>query len=112
MPELTSAPLLRAARPLAKEADEQLLELHRLGCPDVIDELALQFHDQAVLADQLFDSGELTEEQYATVKRMDEMLTSMSGMENAPLWTPAGLRDSPQWNQVRLLATQLINSFT
>jgi hypothetical protein len=49
--DLTSTALIRVVRSLSQDAEEQLHELRRLSCPDVVDELALQFHDQAVLVD-------------------------------------------------------------
>jgi hypothetical protein len=108
MAELTPTALVRAVRCLSQDADEQLHELHRLGCPDVVDELALQFHDQAILADQLFGSGQITEEELDLVKRIDKLLEDMSGEANAALWTPVALRTSPQWTQVRLLAREFV----
>jgi hypothetical protein len=108
MAQLTSSGLIRAVRCLSLEADEQLHELRRLGCSDVVDELALQFHDQAVLADQLFSSGQITEEELNLVRRIDKLLEEMSGEVNAALWTPAALRSSPLWAQVRLLAREFV----
>jgi hypothetical protein len=108
MTDLTSSALIRAVRSLSLDADEQLHELCRLGCPDVVDELALQFHDQAVLADQLFSSGQITEKELSLVRRIDELLVNMSGEVNAALWTPAALRSSPAWEQVRQLAREFI----
>jgi hypothetical protein len=106
MAELTSAALVRAVRCLSQDADEQLHELRRLGCSDVVDELALQFHDQAILADQLCSSEQITWEELDLVKRIDKMLEDMSGEANAALWTPLALRSSPLWVQVRLLARE------
>jgi hypothetical protein len=106
--KLTSAALLRAVRCLSQDADEQLEELRRLGCPEVVDELALQFHDQAILGEQLLSSGEITEEELGLVRRIDKLLDGMSGEANAALWTPAALRTSPLWTQVRALASEFV----
>ncbi|MCY2966645.1 MAG: hypothetical protein NT069_23960 [Planctomycetota bacterium] len=105
MMSLSSAALLRVVHWLSRGPDEQLAELRHLGCPDVIDELALQFYDQAVLADQLQSAGEITEEQLDVVRRIDEVLDAMSGEANADLWTAAALKTSPMWTRVRILAS-------
>ena len=108
MTKLSSTPLLRAVRWLSQEADEQLAELRRLGCPDVVDELALQFHDQAIMADQLHNLGGISREQLEVVRRIDKLLEDMSGEANAELWTVEALRTSPMWAQVRTLAREFL----
>ena len=108
MTNLSSTALLRVVRCLSQDADEQLAELRRLGCSDVVDELALQFHDQAILADQLHSSGEITEEELDVVRRIDQLLDGMSGEANAELWTAAALRTSSLWEQVRTLAREFV----
>ena len=106
---MNSEPLSEAIRCLALPAEEQLTFLSRLGCPGVIDELALQFHDQAVIADQLLEAGEITPGQLAVVKDVDEMLTGMSGQRNAALWTEDALKRSALWEDVRRRAAAFFN---
>lgn len=106
--DLTSTALRRAIQSLSNDADEQLAELRDLGCAVGVDELALQFHDQAVLAIQLNELGEIIDEELETVRRIDSLLDRMSGEVNAHLWTSDALRTSPQWAQVRGLAQQFL----
>lgn len=108
MTNLTSTALRRAVRSLSNDADEQLAELRNLECPVGVDELALQFHDQAVLAKQLNELGEISDEEFETVRRIDRLLDRMSGEVNAQLWTTDALRTSPQWAQVRGLAQEFL----
>lgn len=108
MTHLSPTALLRVLRCLSYDADEQLAELRELGCPDVVDELALQFHDQAILADQLHSSNEITEEELEVVRRIDKLLESMSGEANAELWTVSSLKTSPAWMQVRSVAREFV----
>ncbi|WP_150105946.1 hypothetical protein [Rubinisphaera brasiliensis] len=105
---LTSTALRRAVRSLSNDADEQLAELRDLGCAVGVDELALQFHDQALLAKQLNELGEINDEELETVRRIDSLLDRMSGEVNAHLWTGDALRTSPQWAQVRGLAQEFL----
>ncbi|VTS05173.1 hypothetical protein [Tuwongella immobilis] len=109
MIERTSAPLILAVRLLSFEANEQLRELSRLEHPVGIDELALQFDDQAILVDQLVAAGQVSEEQQAIVRQIDELLRDMSGEVNAALWTPDSLRTSPLWANVRQLAKAFLD---
>ena len=98
---MNSESLSEAVRCLALPAEEQLTFLSRLGVPGVIDELALQFHDLAVIADQLLGAGKITPEQLSVVKGLDEVLTGMSGRHNASLWTEDSLKRSASWEDVR-----------
>jgi hypothetical protein len=98
---MNSEALFEAIRCLALPPDEQLAFLSRLGCPGVIDELALQFHDHAVVADQLLEAGDITPGQLAVVNDVDGLLTGMSGQHNAALWTEQALKQSALWEDVR-----------
>ncbi len=109
MSQLTADPLIRAIRILSLSAEEQLRILYEWGIPDVIDELALQFDDFAILADQLFESGQLETKQLELVKEIDRLLADMSGEKNAALWTPEALRNSPLWEKIRLLSREFLS---
>ena len=101
---MNSMLLPEAVRVLALPAVDQLAVLSDLGCPGVIDELALQFHARAVLADQFQEAGEITPEQLAVVRGLDEALTGMSGRHTAALWTEDALHESALWERVRYRA--------
>ena len=98
--------LYDAVKSLSLPADEQLALLSGLGCPGVIDELALQFHDQAVTAEQLMQAGEIEYQQLLLVKEIDAILARMSGQENAALWTNDALKQSPLWEEIRRRANR------
>ena len=102
---MNSRHLFDTVKCLSLPAHEQLAVLSELGCPGVIDELALQFHDQAVIADQLLEQGEIEPKQLSIVKEIDTKLTNMSGQHNATVWTEDALKHSPFWLEIRQLAT-------
>jgi uncharacterized protein YcaQ len=98
---LDSKLLAQSVELLGLAAEEQLKALTRLGFPENVDELALQFHDQAVIADQLSKIGKITARQLSIVKEIDRTLGEISGPKNAALWTPDALKESTIWEDVR-----------
>jgi hypothetical protein len=82
---------------LAAPADSQIREL----CAGHPDELAL---DLDAVLDAYVATGALRDEQIAALRELDAQLDRMSGKDNAELWTPEGLRDAPEWAEVRRLA--------
>jgi hypothetical protein len=86
---------------LAAEGQEQLRYLDEIGVEGNVDELALEFDDIVRLAKSRFEIGEITAQQLDRINEINSMLDSMSGQENAALWTPEALLRSPQWESVR-----------
>lgn len=99
--------LLDSLNALALPADEQLQHLKNLGGAQVvlgIDELALEYSDLVLLLDQHRNDLGIGSELANDLRRLDELLDSMSGAQNAVLWSPVALRESCDWKRVRELA--------
>jgi hypothetical protein len=76
---------------------------------DVPDEVALTFSEALLLADPLVKEGLITTGQQAELKQLDALLEQMS--DNKNLWTLASLQASPEWEHVRHLAKDILQSF-
>jgi hypothetical protein len=96
---------------LAASADAQLSYLRKLGRPDLIDELALEFDDIAASADSLFSEGILNDEQRQCVENLSRYLAEFGGEANSHLWTAEALRVSDKWKRVRILASDCLSHF-
>ena len=89
---------------LAGEADEQLHSLRAEGCnppEDYIDELALDYDAIAGAARNMLREGELSPSACDCVEELDRYLASISGAQNAHLWTADALRSAQEWTFVR-----------
>ncbi len=79
--------------------------------PDYVakaDELALDF-DNAL---RLSESGSaLSPLQTSKLDQLDRTISSMSGQENAPLWTELAILSSSEWQKIRALALEALQSF-
>jgi hypothetical protein len=93
---------------LAQEAEAQLSYLGANELP--VDELALEFDAVAPVAPALVAAGALTSEQASAVTAVHDKLSSMSGADQASLWTPEGLAEAPEWGEVRRLAANALRS--
>ncbi len=71
---------------------------------ELVDELALDFHDAFVYSRQLLDEGEISQTVYNVLATVDNKLDQMSGPENASLWCFDALRNRSEWKNVRHLA--------
>src|ERR1051326_3396092 len=94
MPERVDM-LRKCLTALAAEADEQLHSLRQDGCvpPErYIDELALDYDAIAAGARNMLRLGELTSPACECVEDLDRYLASISGAQNAHLWTADALR--------------------
>jgi hypothetical protein len=100
--------LLDAIRCLSLEPNDQLHFLENLGCKAAIDELALQFSDNLFMIAKLQEYGDICEQQIVLIRKIESLLLAMSGQHNADLWTTDALRISPLWNEIRLLAREII----
>ncbi|MCI0351749.1 MAG: hypothetical protein L0Z53_20200 [Acidobacteriales bacterium] len=105
---------------LAADANQQLeylrsLDTERktdeLGSEYLVDELALEYNDTAILADQMLEEGIINNAQRDCVKALDGLLDRMSGQQNAHLWTAGALRSREEWSQVRASAGECLKLF-
>lgn len=95
---------------LGAPARRQVAYLRRLGVHPSVDELALEFHELALLAGGRTEQGDLTGAEAELVARLDAKLDAMSGAEHASLWTPDALSSAPEWDEVRELADECLKA--
>jgi hypothetical protein len=95
---------------LAASASEQRDYLASIGINDLADELALELDDLRGLLGPV--AGESTSGRVAIelVNKLDAKLDSMSGHDQAPLWTIEALSTSSDWDQVRSLAASALKA--
>jgi hypothetical protein len=93
---------------LAAPADEQVKYLKEIGVYPSIDEIALEFHDVALLVPGKTSAGEMSTATKVAIERLDSQLSSFSGDVNAHLWTPDALASAKEWHQVRSLASECL----
>jgi len=100
--------LKKAVTVLASDAEAQLDYLRKLGLPEGIDEIALEFDDIAAAADDMLRLRELDQNQYNWVKKLADLLSRMSGKANSMLWTAEALSSAPEWQEVRNVAKECL----
>ncbi|MFZ3492357.1 hypothetical protein ACODT5_03795 [Streptomyces sp. 5.8] len=100
--------LLAAVALLAAPAPDQLAWLETYDVP--VDEIALNFDDAAVMAQQLGNEGWLTPEALSEVQRMDDLLGHLTAAEGSTDWTAQGLRTHELWAQVRQEADRFLRA--
>ena len=88
---------------LAAPASEQVSYLTKLGVLPLVDELALELDDLIGLVPQLVEHGRVTQEQTKAIYAVDHKLPEMSKRKD--LWTELALREQPEWEEVRRLAS-------
>ena len=103
--------VVKSLKLLASEATEQAAYLEKLDVPEIVDELALEFDDLAVLFDQQLQFGFLTESQVKALNAVDAAFDKMSGHANANLWTVDALHSKGEWRQIRELAKAALARF-
>ncbi len=96
--------MVHALELLSANSNDQLHYLLEIGLPNEIDELALEFEDEASLITSMFKKGQLSRSQFDALNKLSDKLDQMSGRSNKELWQPSTLRDSPEWKEIRLLA--------
>jgi hypothetical protein len=101
--------LKNAVTVLASDAETQLDHLRKLGLPAYLDEIALEYDDIARVADDMLRLGELDQNQYSSVKKLDGLLSRMSGQANSVLWTAEALSSAPEWKEVRSVAKECLH---
>lgn len=100
--------LVRAVARLALAPEDQREYLRRSGTGGSADELALELDDSVQMLDQLEESGFIDPAQAAIVRRIDGMLSMMSGARHAALWEPEALSTAPEWAEVREAAKDFL----
>lgn len=100
--------LFRVIGVLALPADEQAAVLQKLGTAPLTDELALELHDQILMAPQFVEAGWLTDADVAAARLIDDKLGAISGPEMEELWTLEALESADEWKEVRRLARAFI----
>lgn len=76
----------------------------------VVDELALELGDGALLAPQFVEAGWLGADVIPPLLALGALLSDMSGPKNAPLWDVSSLDSSPRWAEVREQAKKVLNA--
>lgn len=104
------ANLVRAVAVLALPAADQVTWVESLGVGPVVDELALELGDGALLAPQFVEAGWLGTDVLEPLRALDALLADMSGPANAPLWDVSALGSSPRWAEVREQAKQVLRA--
>lgn len=100
--------LVRVVARLALSPEDQREYLRRWGSAGLADPLAQELDDVAHLLDQLEEANWIDPAQAAMVRRIDGLLTTMSGAENAALWRPEALSTAPEWARVRAAAREFL----
>ena len=98
---------LNALKILSAEASDQLSYLDRIGGAS-IDELALEFEELMLLAPSKLESGEITRQQYLSLKSIDKELDGL-GYE---CWSELAIRNSHEWKKIRALAEKSLELFS
>lgn len=99
--------LIRALAVLALPFEDQLVWLSSLGLPgqpQIVDELALEFDDGVRLSGQFVEAGWISGDARRPILELDQMLSEMSGPEQAWLWEVDSLHTAEEWVRVRGLA--------
>lgn len=83
--------LVEAVATLASDPAKQLKHLEQLELPEAVDELALEYDAIAAAADDMLRLGELDQNQYDSIKKLDDLLSQMSSKAKSQLWTTEAL---------------------
>lgn len=92
--------LERAVLALASPAHVQLSLFPDFTCK--ADELALDFEE--ALSQFAGHESEYTDDQWAAINYLDQLILSMSGQQNAAFWTEEAVLMHPTWEQIRTRA--------
>lgn len=102
---------LRAAvSRLASPAPDQIEYLRTIKTYPSADELALEFHDLALLRSRLQTEHAISSQALSLVVALDEKLSSFSGESQADIWDASALESSRNWADVRSIARQLLDA--
>lgn len=73
----------------------------QLGDPQLVDELAMELGEGAMLAQQFEASGWLSPDVVTRIRAIDAFLTARSGPAHSEFWTLDALEHSADWARVR-----------
>lgn len=104
------ANLVRAVAILALPAADQAAWVESLGVGPVVDELALELGDGALLAPQFLEAGWLGADVIPPLHALNALLKDMSGPNNASLWDVSSLDSSPRWADAREQAKKVLSA--
>ena len=99
--------LQRAVLALAQPADVQLALFPDFVCK--ADELALDFEDGRY--EIVGHESEISGDQRAALNALDDLITSMSGQQNAAFWTDEAVRSDAKWEDIRTAAKATAATF-
>lgn len=99
---------VRAIAVLALPPDDQIAYLSTLGDFVGVDELALEFDDGFLLAQQFVDAGWISAETYEGARLLDEQLAELTGAADDDLWTTDALAAAPEWASIRAAAAAVL----
>ena len=115
MTEVSSSVLARLVRSVAILAlpfDSQIDWLRHLGLgePEYADELALELADGVLLLAQFVQLQWLNSQTVQMLKALDAKLAARSGIDHEAFWRIEALRDSHDWQAIRVLANEALGS--
>jgi len=99
--------LIQAVQLLASNYETQVSSF-----PDFVhvpDEVALIYSDCFLLADQIAECGLLNKPQLIKLRELDNALRKMSSKGNEEVWTCEALKTSPEWQNIRSLASDVLS---
>ncbi len=96
--------LVESLRLVASDRDAQVAA--HPGFVDVPDEISLVYEDSFLLVDQIHNAGLINDTTATKLKALAEHFDRMS--ERRELWTLRALADSPEWEQGRRLAKDIL----
>ena len=100
--------LLETLQLLASDAETQVEVFPKFV--HVPDEIASAF-DECFLMVEEHCMDEVSKAQMALLIEMDAILDKLSSPENRPLWSVAAMRESQEWETVRVKARELLQAF-
>lgn len=105
-----AARFVRAIGLLALPSEAQIAWLSSLGLgkPGASDELALEFDDGFKMINAFVAADIVPPKALDSLQLLDRQLAGISGPGNASLWTLDALKTSPQWKEIRELASRCI----
>ena len=105
------ANLVRSVAILALPAGDQTAWVEALGVGPVVDELALELGDGALLAEPSFvEAGWLGSDVLPPLRALDALLGDISGPDNAGLWDVSSLESSQRWAEARERAKEVLQA--
>jgi len=99
--------LRKSLQALAGDGRDALASAPQGSCK--ADELALDYGNDLSAALGSF-AADLTSEQHAALRRVDDLLSAMSGPDHRDLWTDDAVCTHPRWHEVRSQARRAMTA--